>query len=53
MIFEPFERFSPSEFRVKFAASRWEREGACTRAAAASLLRGAGFVRRGRSRRGR
>jgi putative N-acetyltransferase (TIGR04045 family) len=28
MIFEPFERFSPSEFRVKFAASRWEREGA-------------------------
>lgn len=28
MIFEPFERFSPSEFRIKFAASRWEREGA-------------------------
>src|SRR3984957_6146560 len=28
MIFEPFERFSASEFRVKFAASRWEREGA-------------------------
>jgi putative N-acetyltransferase (TIGR04045 family) len=28
MIFEPFERFSVSEFRVKFAASRWEREGA-------------------------
>lgn len=29
MIFEPFERFSPSEFRIKFAASRWERDGAC------------------------
>src|SRR5258708_37478545 len=28
MIFEPFERFSASEFRVKFAPSRWEREGA-------------------------
>ena len=28
MIFEPFERFSASEFRVKFAGSRWEREGA-------------------------
>ena len=28
MIFEPFERFSASEFRVKFAASRWERGGA-------------------------
>ena len=28
MMFEPFERFSVSEFRVKFAASRWEREGA-------------------------
>ncbi len=28
MIFEPFERFSASEFRIKFAASRWEREGA-------------------------
>jgi len=28
MIFEPFEPFSPSEFRIKFAASRWEREGA-------------------------
>jgi putative N-acetyltransferase (TIGR04045 family) len=28
MIFEPFEQFSASEFRVKFAASRWEREGA-------------------------
>jgi putative N-acetyltransferase (TIGR04045 family) len=28
MIFEPFERFRASEFRVKFAASRWEREGA-------------------------
>ena len=28
MIFEPFERFSPSEFRIKFAASRWERDGA-------------------------
>ena len=24
----PFAPFSPSEFRVKFAASRWEREGA-------------------------
>src|SRR6202042_3207109 len=28
MIFESFERFSASEFRGKFAASRWEREGA-------------------------
>ncbi len=28
MIFEPFAPFSPCEFRVKFAASRWEREGA-------------------------
>jgi putative N-acetyltransferase (TIGR04045 family) len=28
MIFEPVTPFSPCEFRVKFAASRWEREGA-------------------------
>ncbi len=28
MIFDPFAPFLPSEFRVKFAASRWEREGA-------------------------
>ena len=28
MIFEPFAPFLPAEFRVKFAASRWEREGA-------------------------
>ena len=28
MIFEPITPFSPCEFRVKFAASRWEREGA-------------------------
>ena len=28
MIFETVVPFSPSEFRVKFAASRWEREGA-------------------------
>jgi putative N-acetyltransferase (TIGR04045 family) len=27
MIFDPFAPFLPSEFRVKFAASRWEREG--------------------------
>lgn len=26
VIFEPFPPFSPSEFQVKFAASRWERE---------------------------
>jgi putative N-acetyltransferase (TIGR04045 family) len=30
MIFDSFAPFSPSEFRVKFAASRWEREGAYT-----------------------
>jgi hypothetical protein len=28
MIFDPFAPFQPTEFRVKFAASRWEREGA-------------------------
>ena len=28
MMSDPFTPFSPSEFRVKFAASRWEREGA-------------------------
>lgn len=28
MMFETVAPFSPSEFRVKFAASRWEREGA-------------------------
>ncbi len=28
MIFDPFAAFQPTEFRVKFAASRWEREGA-------------------------
>ena len=28
MIFEPITPFSPCEFRVKFAAARWEREGA-------------------------
>jgi len=28
MIFETVAPFRPSEFRVKFAASRWEREGA-------------------------
>ena len=28
MIFEPFAPFLPAEFRVKFAASRWEHEGA-------------------------
>ena len=28
MMYEAFAPFSPSEFRVKFAASRWEREGA-------------------------
>jgi putative N-acetyltransferase (TIGR04045 family) len=28
MMFETLAPFSPSEFRVKFAASRWEREGA-------------------------
>jgi putative N-acetyltransferase (TIGR04045 family) len=28
MMFEPFAPFLPTEFRVKFAASRWEREGA-------------------------
>ena len=28
MMFEPVAPFSPSEFRVKFAASRWEREAA-------------------------
>ena len=28
MIFDPFAPFLPTEFRVKFAASRWEREGA-------------------------
>ena len=28
MIFDSFAPFSPSEFRVKFAASRWERDGA-------------------------
>jgi putative N-acetyltransferase (TIGR04045 family) len=28
MIFEPVAPFSPCEFRVKFAASRWEQEGA-------------------------
>lgn len=28
MMFEIVAPFSPSEFRVKFAASRWEREGA-------------------------
>lgn len=28
MIIEPFAPFSPSEYRIKFAASRWEREGA-------------------------
>jgi putative N-acetyltransferase (TIGR04045 family) len=28
MISDPFAPFLPSEFRVKFAASRWEREGA-------------------------
>ena len=28
MIFETFERFSPCEYRVKFATSRWERDGA-------------------------
>jgi putative N-acetyltransferase (TIGR04045 family) len=27
-MFDPFAPFSPSEFRIKFAASRWEREGA-------------------------
>ena len=27
-MFDPFSPFSPSEFRVKFAASRWEREAA-------------------------
>jgi putative N-acetyltransferase (TIGR04045 family) len=26
MMFEPFPSFMPSEFQVKFAASRWERE---------------------------
>jgi hypothetical protein len=28
MIFEPVTPFLPTEFRVKFAASRWERDGA-------------------------
>ena len=28
MMSDPFAPFSPSEFRVKFAASRWERDGA-------------------------
>jgi len=28
MMSDPFAPFAPSEFRVKFAASRWEREGA-------------------------
>lgn len=28
MIFEPFSSFAPTEFRIKFAASRWEREQA-------------------------
>jgi len=28
MIFDPFAPFLPSEFRVKFAASRWERDAA-------------------------
>lgn len=28
MIIEPFAPFLPSEYRIKFAASRWEREGA-------------------------
>jgi putative N-acetyltransferase (TIGR04045 family) len=28
MMFEAIDPFSPTEFRVKFAASRWEREGA-------------------------
>jgi putative N-acetyltransferase (TIGR04045 family) len=28
MMFDSFAPFLPSEFRVKFAASRWEREGA-------------------------
>lgn len=28
MMFEPFSAFVPSEFQVKFAASRWEREQA-------------------------
>ena len=28
-MFEPVAPFSPSEFRVKFAASRWERNAAC------------------------
>ena len=28
MMSDPFVPFAPSEFRVKFAASRWEREGA-------------------------
>jgi putative N-acetyltransferase (TIGR04045 family) len=27
-VIEPFAPFRPSEFRVKFAASRWERDGA-------------------------
>jgi putative N-acetyltransferase (TIGR04045 family) len=27
-MFDPFAPFAPSEFRVKFAASRWERESA-------------------------
>ena len=52
MIFEPFERFSASEFRVKFAASRWEREGAYA-LRRAGLLRRAGIVRARRSRRSR
>jgi putative N-acetyltransferase (TIGR04045 family) len=30
VIFEPFPPFSPSEFQVKFAASRWEREQSYT-----------------------
>lgn len=30
MMFESFAAFHPTEFRVKFAASRWEREGAHT-----------------------
>jgi putative N-acetyltransferase (TIGR04045 family) len=28
MMFDAIDPFSPTEFRVKFAASRWEREGA-------------------------